>query len=58
MKIIGLGKAGCRLTQAFSKFPQYETVKIDTDKDADITIKKRANHERSVPQPETKAQIH
>tara|TARA_Y100000593_G_C4261028_1_gene312204 strand:- start:25 stop:876 length:852 start_codon:yes stop_codon:yes gene_type:complete len=45
MKIVGLGKAGCSLAQAFSKFPQYETVKIDVEKSADITIKRRATHE-------------
>ena len=45
MKIIGLGKAGCNITKAFSKFPQYETFSIDTSKDADITIKKRKSHE-------------
>ena len=45
MKIIGLGKAGCSLAQAFSKFPQYETVKIDSNKGADITIKNRDSHE-------------
>ena len=45
MKIIGLGKAGCNIAKAFSKFPQYETYGIDTSKDADITIKKRNSHE-------------
>jgi len=45
MKIIGLGKAGCNLAKAFSKFPQYDTYRIDTDKDADITIKERHSHE-------------
>ena len=45
MKIVGLGKAGCRVAKTFSKFPQYETVGIDTLKDADITIKKRNTHE-------------
>lgn len=45
MKIIGLGKSGCNITKAFSKFPQYETFSIDTSKDADITIKKRKSHE-------------
>ena len=45
MKIIGLGRAGCNIVKAFSKFPQYETYGIDTDKMADITIKKRNSHE-------------
>lgn len=45
MNIIGLGKAGCRIAKAFSKFPQYKTYGIDADKAADITIKKRKNHE-------------
>jgi len=45
MKVIGLGKAGCNIAKAFSKFPQYETFGIDTSKDADITIKKRNTHE-------------
>ena len=45
MIIVGLGKAGCNLAKAFSKFPQYETYGIDTSKDADITIKKRNSHE-------------
>jgi len=45
MKVVGLGKAGCNIARAFSKFPQYETFGIDTDKTADITIKKRKSHE-------------
>ena len=45
MRVVGLGNAGCRLAKAFSKFPQYETVSIDTHKDATITIKKRNSHE-------------
>jgi len=45
MKVIGLGSAGCKLAKAFSKFPQYESIGIDTHKDATITIKKRASHE-------------
>jgi hypothetical protein len=45
MKIIGLGAAGCNLARAFAKFPQYDTVGIDSEKDSDITIRKRANHE-------------
>jgi len=45
VKIVGLGKAGCNIAKAFSKFPQYETYGIDTSKDADITIKKRNSHE-------------
>jgi len=42
---VGLGNAGCSIAKAFSKFPEYETYGIDTDKDADITIKKRDSHE-------------
>ena len=45
MKIVGLGRAGCGIAKAFSKFPQYETVGIDCEKEADITIKKRKSHE-------------
>jgi len=45
MVVIGLGSAGCNIASSFSKFPQYETYTIDTHKDADITIKKRNNHE-------------
>jgi len=43
--IVGLGKAGSNVARGFSKFPQYETYTIDTVKEADITIKKRKNHE-------------
>jgi hypothetical protein len=43
--VVGLGKAGCNIAKAFSKFPQYETYGIDTQKSADITIKRRASHE-------------
>ena len=45
MIIIGLGKAGCNIAKAFSKFPQYETYRIDASEDADITIEKRDSHE-------------
>ena len=45
MIIVGLGKGGCSVAKAFSKFPQYETYGIDTDKEADITIKARNTHE-------------
>ena len=45
MIVLGLGKAGCNIAKAFSKFPQYKTYGIDTTKDADITIKKRNDHE-------------
>ena len=41
MIVVGLGKAGCNIAKAFSKFPQYETYGIDTSRDADITIKKK-----------------
>jgi UDP-N-acetylmuramoylalanine-D-glutamate ligase len=43
--VVGLGKAGCNIAKAFSKFPQYKTYGIDSDKTADITIKKRPTHE-------------
>ena len=45
MIVVGLGKAGCNIAKAFSKFPQYETYGIDTTKEADITIKKKNSHE-------------
>ena len=45
MIVVGLGKAGCNIAKAFSKFPQYETYGIDAAKDADITIKKKNSHE-------------
>ena len=45
MIVIGLGKAGCNIAKAFSKFPQYETYGIDTTKEADISIKERKSHE-------------
>tara|TARA_R100000808_G_C2134683_1_gene143195 strand:+ start:486 stop:1325 length:840 start_codon:yes stop_codon:yes gene_type:complete len=45
VKIIGLGKAGCRVAAAFGKFPQYEVYGIDTHAAADVTIKARATHE-------------
>ena len=45
MIVVGLGKAGCSIAKAFSKFPQYETYGIDTHKEADITINKRKSHE-------------
>ena len=45
MVIIGLGKAGCHIAKAFSKFPQYQTLGIDTAEDADITIRQKASHE-------------
>tara|TARA_B100000029_G_scaffold514356_1_gene616858 strand:+ start:692 stop:1549 length:858 start_codon:yes stop_codon:yes gene_type:complete len=45
MIVVGLGKAGAAVAKGFSKFPQYETYAIDTVKEADITIKKRKNHE-------------
>ena len=45
IKIIGLGKAGSNIAQTFSKFPPYDIYTIDTTKEADITIKKRLDHE-------------
>lgn len=45
MIIVGLGKAGCNIAKVFSKFPQYETYGIDTNKEADITIRTRDTHE-------------
>ena len=45
MRIVGLGTAGCNITKAFSKFPQYHTYTIDTHESADITIRKKNNHE-------------
>ena len=61
MKIVGLGRAGCNIAKAFSKFPQYDTCGIDTHKDADITIKKRATHEEydgSFPNLKRKLNFH
>jgi len=31
MKVVGLGKAGCAIAAALSKFPQYTVYKFDTD---------------------------
>jgi len=45
MIVVGLGKAGCNIAKAFSKFPQYDTFGIDTAKEAHITIKQKKNHE-------------
>ena len=45
MIVIGLGKAGCNIAKTFSKFPQYKTYGIDTNEDADITIRKKDSHE-------------
>ena len=45
MRVVGLGRAGCNIADAFSKFPQYETYGIDTNDDADITIRPKADHE-------------
>ena len=45
MIVVGLGKAGCSIAKVFSKFPQYQTYGIDTNPDADITIKAKKNHE-------------
>ena len=45
MNIIGLGKAGCNITKAFSKFPQYNCVGIDTAPSSDVVIKKKSSHE-------------
>ena len=46
MIVVGLGKAGCNIAQAFSKFPQYETYGVDTTKEAQITIRKKNSHEQ------------
>lgn len=45
MRVVGLGKAGCRIAKAFSKFPQYETHGIDTHDSATITIRPKKTHE-------------
>jgi len=45
MRVVGLGRAGCNIAAAFSKFPQYETYGIDTNDDADITIRPKTSHE-------------
>jgi len=31
MNVVGMGKAGCAIAEALSKYPQYKTYKIDTD---------------------------
>ena len=45
MIVVGLGKAGCNIAKAFSKFPQYTVYGIDSHSAADITIKERHTHE-------------
>jgi hypothetical protein len=45
MIVVGLGKAGCNIAKAFSKFPQYETFTIDTNDDASIMIEECSSHE-------------
>tara|TARA_R110000824_G_C15092234_1_gene665463 strand:- start:59 stop:913 length:855 start_codon:yes stop_codon:yes gene_type:complete len=45
MIVVGVGKAGCNIANAFSKFPQYETYSIDTTDEADITIRAKESHE-------------
>jgi hypothetical protein len=45
MKIIGLGKAGCSIAKTFSKFPQYNVIKIDADGEPDIIIDRQLDHE-------------
>ena len=45
MIVVGLGKAGCNIAKAFSKFPQYKTHSIDTTEDAEITIPECKSHE-------------
>jgi hypothetical protein len=45
MNIVGLGKAGCNIARAFSKFPQYNCVGIDVEPTSDIVIKKKSSHE-------------
>lgn len=45
MIVVGLGKAGCNIAKAFSKFPQYEAFTIDTNDDASNTIKECSSHE-------------
>ena len=45
MIVVGMGKAGCNIAKAFSKFPQYTTYGIDTDPEADITIRAKKSHE-------------
>tara|TARA_Y100000310_G_scaffold281480_1_gene301979 strand:+ start:60 stop:902 length:843 start_codon:yes stop_codon:yes gene_type:complete len=45
VNIIGLGNAGVKIASCFSKFPQYNCISIDTDKNSDITIKRRRTHE-------------
>lgn len=45
MIVVGLGKAGCNIAKAFSKFPQYEIFAIDTNDNAGIMIEECSSHE-------------
>ena len=47
MNIMGLGKAGCAIADCFSKFPQYQIYKFDTDLVGEncFNIPKRKTHE-------------
>ena len=39
MNIIGLGKAGCKIADMFSQYPQYTVFKMDTD----VKLKRKKN---------------
>jgi len=47
MNIIGLGRAGCAIADAFSKFPQYEVYKFDTGLEGDncFDVPRQKSHE-------------
>lgn len=42
--VIGLGSAGCRITDIFAKYPQYETFKIDVGLKGDNCFSMPLNH--------------
>ena len=43
--VIGLGRAGCNIARAFSKYSQYNTFTIDCEDDADFLIPKQSTPE-------------
>jgi hypothetical protein len=47
MNIIGLGKAGCNIADAFAKYPQYNIYKIDTELEGEnsLSVKKQKGPE-------------
>ena len=49
MNVLGIGQAGCRITEQFNDFPQYNTFFIDVENDDNyenfFKVVKRASHE-------------